>query len=123
MNRWEWIKFLGIEPSRVGIEVMKHEFPWDDVERCMNNDINTPIEGLTHCPKCGRRLRWIRFRSPDRTWQEPKWITQNRPRVFKKLRDGSSLEDIATLICSDMGLTRTKGNQDSINSQEVELPF
>ena len=70
MNRWEWIKFLGIEPSRVGIEVMKHEFPWDDVERCMNNDINTPIEGLTHCPKCGRRLRWIRFRSPSWTWQE-----------------------------------------------------
>ena len=42
---------------------------------------------------------------------------------IKKLRDCSSLEDIATLICSDMGLTRTKGNQDSINSQEVELPF
>lgn len=40
-----------------------------------------------------------------------------------KLRDCSTFEDIATLICSDMGLIRTNGNQDSINSQEVELPF
>lgn len=40
-----------------------------------------------------------------------------------KLRDCSTFEDIATLICSDMGLIRTNGNHDSINSQEVELPF
>ena len=40
-----------------------------------------------------------------------------------KLRDCSSFEDIATLICSDMGLIRTHGNQDSVNSQEAELPF
>ena len=70
MNRWELIKFLGIEPDAVGIEVMKHEFPWVDVERCMDNEVETPIEGLTQCPKCGKGLRWIRFRSPDRTWQE-----------------------------------------------------
>lgn len=40
-----------------------------------------------------------------------------------KLRDCSSFEDIATLICSDMGLIRTNGNQNSVNSQDVELPF
>ena len=44
-------------------------------------------------------------------------------RNVQKLRDCSSFEDIATLICSDMGLIRTNGNQDSTNSQEVELPF
>ena len=44
-------------------------------------------------------------------------------RDVRKLRDCSSFEDIATLICSDMGLIRTNGNQDSVNSQEVELPF
>ena len=29
-------------------------------------------EGLPQkqCPKCGKELRWIRFRSPDWTWQE-----------------------------------------------------
>ena len=69
MKRWEWIKFLGIEPDAVGIEVMEQEFPWVDVERCMNNEVETPIEGLTQCPNCGKKLRWIRFRSPDRTWQ------------------------------------------------------
>lgn len=44
-------------------------------------------------------------------------------RDVQKLRDCSSFEDIATLICSDMGLIRTNGNQDSVNSQDVELPF
>ena len=39
-----------------------------------------------------------------------------------KLRDCSSFEDIATLICSDMNL-RTNGNLDSVNNQDVELPF
>ena len=39
-----------------------------------------------------------------------------------KLRDCSSFEDIATLICFDMNL-RTNGNQDSVNNKEVELPF
>lgn len=39
-----------------------------------------------------------------------------------KLRDCSSFEDVATLICFDMRL-RTNGNQDLINNQEVELPF
>ena len=69
MNRWKWIKFLGIEPSRVGIEVMKDEFPWDDVEKCMDNGVETPIEGLTQCPKCGKELRWIHFISPSMTWK------------------------------------------------------
>ncbi len=69
MTRWEWIKFLGIEPSRVGIEVMEEEFPWKDVDACMDNEVETPIEGLTHCPKCGKELRWIRFYSPSWTWQ------------------------------------------------------
>ncbi len=39
-----------------------------------------------------------------------------------KMRDCSSFEDIATLICFDMHL-RTDGNQDSVNNKEVELPF
>lgn len=70
MNKWEWIKFLGIEPDAVGIEVMDHdsEFPWEDVDACMDNEVETPIEGLTHCPKCGKKLRWIRFHSPSWTW-------------------------------------------------------
>jgi hypothetical protein len=67
MKRWEWIKFLGIEPDAVGIEVMKQEFPWDDVDTCMDNEVETPIEGLTQCPNCGKELRWIRFHSPSRT--------------------------------------------------------
>ena len=72
MKRWDWIKFLGIEPDAVGIEVMDHdsEFRWEDVDACMDNEVETPIDGLTHCPKCGKKLRWIRFRSPSRTWQE-----------------------------------------------------
>lgn len=39
-----------------------------------------------------------------------------------KLQDCSSYEDVATLICFDMHL-RSGGNQDSINNQDVELPF
>ena len=39
-----------------------------------------------------------------------------------KLQDCSSFEDIATLICFDMNL-RTNGNQNSVNSHDVELPF
>ena len=70
MKRWEWIKFLGIEPDAVEIEVVKHEFPWDDVERCMDNEVETPIDGLTHCPNCGKELRWIHFCSPSRTWKQ-----------------------------------------------------
>ena len=68
MKRWEWIKFLGIEPSRVRIEVMEREFPWKDVDACMDNEVETPIEGLTQCPNCGKELRWIHFHSPSRTW-------------------------------------------------------
>lgn len=42
MNRWEWIKFLGIEPSRVGIKAMDHdsEFPWKDVNVCMDYKVH-----------------------------------------------------------------------------------
>lgn len=43
-------------------------------------------------------------------------------RKVPKLRDCSSYEDVATLICFDMHL-RTGGNQDSVNNQDVELPF
>lgn len=39
------------------------------------------------------------------------------------LRSCSSYDDIAALICSDMGLTRTKDDQDCNNNKEVELPF
>lgn len=68
MKRWEWIEFLGIEPDAVGIEVMEQEFSWEDVDACMDNEVETPIEGLTQCPKCGKKLRWIRFHSPSWTW-------------------------------------------------------
>lgn len=50
--------------------LLDHEFPWEDVDSCMNNQIETPIEGLTHCPECGNELRWIRFYSPSWTWQK-----------------------------------------------------
>jgi hypothetical protein len=41
----------------------------------------------------------------------------------QKLRYCSSFEDLATLIYSDMGLIRTNGHKDSVNNQEVDLPF
>ena len=43
-------------------------------------------------------------------------------RKVRNLQDCSSFEDIAALICFDMNL-RTNGNQDSVNNQDVELPF
>lgn len=49
---------------------LDHEFPWQDVDSCMDNQIETPVEGLTHCPKCGKELRWIRFHSPAWTWEQ-----------------------------------------------------
>lgn len=48
--------------------MMEHPFSWDDVEACMNNEIEPTIEGLP-CPKCGKEVRWIRFCSPDSSWQ------------------------------------------------------
>ena len=42
MKRWEWIKFLGIEPDAVGIEVMEQEFSWEDVDACMDNEVAPP---------------------------------------------------------------------------------
>ena len=69
MKRWGWIKFLGIELSCVGIEVMDYEFPWKDVDTCMDNEVEPPIEGMrVTCPTCGKELRWIRFSSPAITW-------------------------------------------------------
>jgi hypothetical protein len=41
----------------------------------------------------------------------------------QKLRYCSLFEDLATLIYSDMGLIRTNGHKDSVNNQEVDLPF
>ena len=71
MNRWEWIKFLGIEPDCVGIKLLDSDsiFPWKDVNTCMDDEVEPPIEGLTACPKCGEELRWIHFCSPNWTWQ------------------------------------------------------
>ena len=43
-------------------------------------------------------------------------------RKVPNLQDCSSFEDIASLICFDMNL-RTNGNQNSVNNQDVELPF
>lgn len=43
-------------------------------------------------------------------------------RKVLNLQDCSTFEDIANLICFDMHL-RTDGNQDSVNNQDVELPF
>lgn len=39
------------------------------------------------------------------------------------LQSCTSYDDIAALICYDMGLTRKNANQDSSNNKEVELPF
>ena len=44
-------------------------------------------------------------------------------RSVLRLQSCTSYDDIATLICSDMGLTRSNDNQDSNNNQDVELPF
>ena len=46
MKRWDWIKFLGIELDSVGVEVMKDSFPWKDVDACLGNEAEPPIEGL-----------------------------------------------------------------------------
>lgn len=40
-----------------------------------------------------------------------------------RLKSCTSYDDIAALICSDMGLNRTNNNQNSNNNKEVELPF
>ena len=40
-----------------------------------------------------------------------------------RLQSCTSYDDIAALICSEMGLTRTNDNQDVINNKEDELPF
>ena len=40
-----------------------------------------------------------------------------------RLQSCTSYDDIATLICSDMGLTRSNDNQVSNSNQDVELPF
>ena len=48
--------------------MMENQFPWRDVEACMNNEAEPAIEGML-CPKCGKELRWIRFCSPEWTWQ------------------------------------------------------
>lgn len=40
-----------------------------------------------------------------------------------RLQSCTSYDDIAALICSDMGLTRTNDNQVSNSNQDVELPF
>lgn len=56
------------EGIKYGEESMiEHPFPWDEVEACMNNEVEPAIEGLP-CPKCGKELRWIRFRSSAWTW-------------------------------------------------------
>ena len=40
-----------------------------------------------------------------------------------RLQSCTSYDDIAALICSDMGLTRTNDNQDSNSNHDVDLPF
>ncbi len=44
-------------------------------------------------------------------------------RSVLRLKSCTSYDDIAALICSDMGLTRTNDNQVSNSNQDVELPF
>ena len=48
---------------------MNYEFPWEDVEACMNNEAEPAVAGMV-CPECGRKLRWIHFCSPAYTWQQ-----------------------------------------------------
>lgn len=48
-------------------------FPWDDVKLCLNKSIDSErFSGCKECPKCGTNsedLIWIKFRSPDWTWE------------------------------------------------------
>ena len=47
-------------------------FPWGDVNECMNDKIE-PLAGHLPCPICGKpseKLTWIRFSSPDWTWEK-----------------------------------------------------
>lgn len=44
-------------------------------------------------------------------------------REVLNLRECTSYEDIATLICSDMHLTETDSDQKPVHNQDVELPF
>ena len=50
-------------------EVMELKFPWEDVDACMDDEVEPPIDGLTVCPICGNKINWIRFRSSDWSWQ------------------------------------------------------
>ncbi|MBR3618137.1 MAG: hypothetical protein IKN44_00090 [Bacteroidaceae bacterium] len=43
-------------------------FPWKDVDACMDNVIEPQEKGMT-CPACGKELTWIRFISPQWTWE------------------------------------------------------
>ena len=54
----------------MGIEEVEQEFPWKDVNECMGNVVEPPVEGMTvTCPKFGKELRWIHFCSPAITWK------------------------------------------------------
>lgn len=45
----------------------KHGFPWEDVEACIDDDVETLA---SRCPICWRAKKKIHFRSPDWTWQQ-----------------------------------------------------
>ena len=46
---------------------LKHGFPWEDVEPCLKNEIETLS---SRCPICGCAKKKIYFNSPSWTWQQ-----------------------------------------------------
>lgn len=47
----------------------KETFPWEDVQACLDNKTE-PLLDEMFCPLCGKKVQWIRFRSPDWTWSQ-----------------------------------------------------
>jgi len=47
----------------------KEIFPWEDVQACLSNNTK-PLLDEMFCPLCGKKVKWIRFRSPDWTWKQ-----------------------------------------------------
>ena len=47
----------------------KEIFSWEDVQACLSNKTK-PLLDEMFCPLCGKKAKWIRFRSPDWTWRQ-----------------------------------------------------
>jgi hypothetical protein len=59
----------------------EQRFQWEDIELCLKDTLQRK-DFINHkvCPKCGlesQKLLWIKFRSPDWTWEE--WCGREGP--------------------------------------------